>query len=73
MKVSELIERLQALDAGTPVKIQSCLNTSNGQVFFAEDLDTVIPALDYGRNAGCVTLCNWDGPAVHLCDLELIA
>jgi hypothetical protein len=69
MIVRGLIESLQALDGDTPIRLQSCLNTPNGQVFFSEDLDTVIPALDYGRNAGCVTLCNWDGPAVHLCDL----
>lgn len=72
MTVRELIESLKELDGDTPVKIQSCLNTPNGQVFFAEDLDTTVPALDYGRNAGCVVLCNWNGPAVNLCELTPI-
>jgi hypothetical protein len=72
MNVKELIGHLQALDGEKPVKVQSCLNTPNGQVFFSEELDTVTAPLNYGSNAGAVTLCNWNGPAVNLCDLTPI-
>jgi hypothetical protein len=72
MNVRQLIESLQAIDEETPVILQSCLNTPNGQVLFGEELDTVVRPLDYGKYAGYAVLCNWNGPAVHLADLTPI-
>ena len=72
MTVAELIEKLQAFDGEYPVRIDACLNTPKGQVFFSEEIDTVCRPGEIGRNARAVVLCNWDGPAVHLSDLTPI-
>jgi len=72
MNVKELIEALQGLDPDTPVRIDCCLNTPNGQVFWSEELDHVSKPHIGGRNDGATVLCNWDSPAVNLCDLTPI-
>jgi hypothetical protein len=72
MTVRELIETLQGIDPETPVRIDCCLNTPNGQVFWSEELDHVSKVQTYGRNEWATVLCNWNGPAVNLCDLTPI-
>lgn len=72
MKVGELIAILETVEPDCNIVLDACLNTPAGQVFFAEELDTVCRPVEYGRNARAVVLCNWNGPVVHLCDLNPI-
>ena len=72
MNVRQLINTLEGLDPEAAVRIDHCLNTPGGQVFWSDDLDHVSRVQTYGRNEGAIVLCNWDDPAVNLSDLKPI-